>query len=467
MMPIRSCTLPSGGPGFKWGDHGTCYRDRADAERQAEAAHANGYAGDNAIAFDRSVRTVDVDGRMHVEVANLSKANVCPYFGREIPNAQALGLDPSQIYYLYRDPAELAAAAPTFNNLPVLSEHVPVSAADHRPELVVGSTGTDAVFEPPYLRASLVVWASDAISKIESGEQRQLSCAYRYTADMTPGEIDGVRFNGRMRNIVGNHVALVETGRAGSDVIIGDSATMAKKPVPSRHALFVGGAIAAYVQPLLAQDAKIDLRPCVAGITAKNWGDKRAAVLEAVTTATTGKLAQDASLDGLAAVLAALSTTPLAADAAKDEDEKDKPKAEDEDDDEDEKKAKKKADMDDDEDDDEDKVSKKAMDAAILTAAVKSETAAIARMTALRQAEKDVRPIIGEIETAMDSAADVYKLALDHLKVDLTGVPDSAYRALLLALPKPDSKTPIAQDSAASRGALVKMFPGIARIGRA
>jgi hypothetical protein len=47
-MPIQSCTLPGGKKGHKWGGQGKCYRSRAAAERQAEAAYAHGYKGDAA-----------------------------------------------------------------------------------------------------------------------------------------------------------------------------------------------------------------------------------------------------------------------------------------------------------------------------------------------------------------------------------------------------------------------------------
>lgn len=46
-MPIMSCKLPEGGTGFKWGDSGKCYPSRAQAEKQAAAAHANGFVGDD------------------------------------------------------------------------------------------------------------------------------------------------------------------------------------------------------------------------------------------------------------------------------------------------------------------------------------------------------------------------------------------------------------------------------------
>ena len=175
------------------------------------------------FAFDRaSVRTVDVDGRLHVEISNISKAAVNPYIGREIPGAQSLGLHPDRVYMLFRDPTELQKGAHTFNNIPLLSKHIPVSAAEPKKELVVGSTGTDAIFDAPYLKNSLVIWDAIAIAGVDSKEQCELSSSYRYTAVMTPGVYEGVAYDGVMTNLIGNHVALVEVGRAGPDVVVGD-----------------------------------------------------------------------------------------------------------------------------------------------------------------------------------------------------------------------------------------------------
>ncbi len=197
-------------------DAGDLASDRAIVARARVAA--------DGLAFDRgTVRLIDRDGRLHIEVTNISKAAVNGYLGSEIPNWQEMGLEPTKIYQLLRDPKELEAGADTFNNIPVLSEHVQVSATNHRPDLVVGSTGTDAVFDAPYLKNSMVVWSQEAIDGIESGEQRELSCAYRYTPVMEPGNYKGVHYDGRMTAIVGNHVALVSSGRCGNDVLVGDS----------------------------------------------------------------------------------------------------------------------------------------------------------------------------------------------------------------------------------------------------
>lgn len=180
-------------------------------------------ATDWAMALDRSsARAYDADGRMHVDLSHISKATINPYYGREIPDYEKLGLIPDKKYMLLRDPEELAKGARTFNNLPILIKHVPVTAEEHQPELVVGSTGTDSKFKYPYLNNSLVLWAKPAIDGVEDNDKRQLSAAYRYVADMTPGTFEGQRYDGVMRNIVGNHVALVKEGRAGADVVVGD-----------------------------------------------------------------------------------------------------------------------------------------------------------------------------------------------------------------------------------------------------
>lgn len=174
------------------------------------------------FAYDRSMRSSDIDGRLHVDNCRISKANVCPYLGSEIPDGAALGLDMSKVYMLYRDAAELAAAAPTYERAPLMMQHIAVSAENPQKYYVVG-TVANVRFQTPYLVADISVWDAEAIKRIESGEQREISCGYRYKADMTPGTIDGVHYDGIMRKLLCNHVALVEAGRAGPDVMVNDS----------------------------------------------------------------------------------------------------------------------------------------------------------------------------------------------------------------------------------------------------
>jgi len=182
----------------------------------------------DSYALDRaSVRREDDDGHLHVERTPISKANVCEYYGREIPDGvEKLRLEPDRLYKLWRHPEELEKAASSFAGKPLLHVHTPVSADEHPREKVVGTIGDEVKFDAPYLTAPLHVWDGDAIDRIKSDQQREISCGYRYRAYMTPGRTpEGEAYDGVMRDIAGNHVALVEEGRAGPDVVVGDSAS--------------------------------------------------------------------------------------------------------------------------------------------------------------------------------------------------------------------------------------------------
>ena len=160
------------------------------------------------LALDRSVRSYDQDGRLHVAVSHLTKAAVNQYRGAEIPGYDQLGLDPVRIYNLFRHPGELQKAVATFNNIQVLDQHIPVTTADDQRPRVIGSTGTDAAWRAPYIDNSLVFWSDPAIAMIESGQMKELSSGYRYDPVMTPGVYMGQQFDGVMTNIRANHIAL-------------------------------------------------------------------------------------------------------------------------------------------------------------------------------------------------------------------------------------------------------------------
>ena len=385
------------------------------------------------IAQDRSLRSYDQDGRLHVESSNISKATVNPYYGSEIPNYQQLGLEPKKVYYLLRDPEELEKAAPTFNNLPLLSKHIPVSADEPQKEVIAGTTGSDTVFEDGYLKCSLAVWDAEAIAGIESGEQVELSSAYHYTADMTAGEFEGRHYDGVMRDIVGNHVALVDVGRAGRDVVVSDADPFYERKTMKLKA-GAKARIQAAVQPLLAQDA--ELSP-----------DELLQVIGSLTNEV--QTAEDDGED-----LPPKNVENVGTDEDEPEDGENNPAptepeepAEDEEPEAPEGGAPKPA---------QDRaISKMAMDAAIKRA-VEAERQ---RSQALATAQREVAPIVGDV--AMDNAADVYKFALEQSGIDVTGVHPSAYRAMVGMLGKP--KHPMAQDAAKT----AEQFPGLSRIRKA
>ncbi|MGJ2408922.1 DUF2213 domain-containing protein, partial [Salmonella enterica subsp. enterica serovar Paratyphi A] len=120
----------------------------------------------------------------------------------------------------------------------------------------------------------------------------------------------------------------------------------------------------------------------------------------------------------------------------------------------------------DDEDDKEEKVSKSAMDEAIRTSAEAVEKRVRKQFNDIRIAEDEVRPYVGKIAVACDSADKVYRHALDAMKIDIAGLHPSAYRSLLKALPVPStSAAPVttAMDAAA-QDAYSQRFPNAGRL---
>lgn len=460
-MPIESCKLPNGKDGFRWGQHGTCYADRADAERQAAAAHANGYVGD--ISPNRSF---DAEGRMRVEQSNISKAQVRPYFGREIPGNDVLGLSPDHLYMLLCSPEELEKAAPSFRNLPILEDHIHVTADALPQDMIIGSIGSNVEFHAPYLTADTIFWKASAIADIETLAKKQFSCAYAFRAEMTPGDYEGVHYDGIMRDMRGNHLALVKTGRAGTDVVVGDSSpingakTMTKTGVALRKTL---GALF----PKLAMDSAC---PELATATKKTLNvealrKKILAADEALPEADRARIPGeqvDAIVDavlGLEQADPAIEPTVVDEPPAKPDD-KGEPAS----------KA--------------DKI--KALLASKLTpeeiAAVlqivsdelpeKPEgmkpTEVKAAMDSMRadlraayDARIKTRDIIGDV--ACDSAPEIFGMALDKMGVSHAGVTQSAALEALFNLAK--NQRSAAPAVVGDSGATVKQFPGLSRFG--
>lgn len=170
-----------------------------------------------------SARSIDENGFLHVASSHITKAIVNPYYGREIPGWKEAGLDPDHVYYGLRSPEELKKSVPTWQGLPLHIEHH-LDSADAPARLTrVGAVGA-ASWNPPYIDAGLTIWDGTAIEAVADGSFKELSCAYRYDPDFTAGTYEGVDYDFVMRNIRGNHVALVEEGRAGHDVVVADAA---------------------------------------------------------------------------------------------------------------------------------------------------------------------------------------------------------------------------------------------------
>lgn len=398
------------------------------------------------IAMDASARSIDPDGHMRISKSHISKACVNPYMGKEIPGAAALGLDPDKIYYLFRDPVELAKAAPTFANKPILSKHVPVSADEHPSELVVGSIGSEVEFNFPYLDADLCFWTSEAIAGIETNQVRELSCAYRYVPVMVPGVFEGTSYDGVMTQIIGNHLAQVESGRAGSDVFAADK----KLEIPTMKQTKLGKSLIVAlgaISPKLAADAAM---PALVGSLTHKTFDKATVLAGIIAMDAECKEKAETVMDGFeddepeAKEPKEKAKDKKAKDSKEDEEEEEKKKAADA------KKAK----------DDEDRTPVSNMDKA-MDAKLEGFKQGLREANDARRA---VEPVVGTV-IAQDSAEEIYGFALDHLKVERKGVTELAGLKSLFSLASAQAaaskNAPVtfAQDSAG----VAKQFPNASR----
>lgn len=373
------------------------------------------------LALDASVRTMDENGHLRVAKTCISKADVNPYFGREIPGYEALGLDADKIYNLLRDPAELEKAADSFKGKQLLIKHIPVDSSNPEKEYTVGAIGSDIAFDGDRLYSDLTIWDDQAISLIESGKMKELSAGYLYTPDMTPGEYNGIPYDGVMRNILGNHVALVERGRIGKDAVICDELPLPLRKPPTMKTKLKAGAL-----------QKITARFALDENTTEELIEEVAENIEHKPVFDEAKLRELAG-DNYEEIVKLIG-----GEAGQAEDEDDDPKAESE------RKELEETDRDDRDakrDDD-----KPAMDADAIAATVE------ARINAKYAARDAVEQIVGRI--ALDGFSDasaIYAYALNKKGIATDGINEAGLKALVATIRdnKP-APAPVAMDSAPS-----------------
>ena len=336
----------------------------------------------NTVAFDKaSARHYDDNGFLIVDSTVITKAAVNPYYGKEIPDYESLGLDPEKIYNMLRDPAELEKGMHTLGEKQLLIKHIFVSADEPQKESIAGTIGSNLEMVGNDVKGSLTVWDKEAINLIESGKLAELSASYFYDPVMKSGTFNGQPYDGIMTNIRGNHVALVERGRIGRDALVAD----ALPKLMELNMKLKKGAVAkinAKLKTSLAMDADIP-------------NDVLKQIIEEVAEniePTAEDTEEAEKLEG-----------------AEDEDEEEKV-AEDADE----------TETADDEDEEAEKVEPEVKKAAMDAAIKQAENKAVQRVTQLFEARELVKPLVGVV--AMDSAEAVLKHALKKSGIDSDGV---------------------------------------------
>ena len=164
--------------------------------------------------------------------ARACRTGVYEYSGREVDPDNKHGLRDQAIVNVLRDEATVfdKKAVHSFIGKPITDNH-PSEAVnadnwrDHARGVVMG-----AVKDGEYVAFDLLLTDADAIKAVDGGK-RELSNGY--AADLEFGDFeaaDGTKCPVRQAAIRGNHVALVDRGRAGSECRIADAARCVSLP---------------------------------------------------------------------------------------------------------------------------------------------------------------------------------------------------------------------------------------------
>jgi hypothetical protein len=282
------------------------------------------------LTLDKPKRTKD--GFLAVR-AKAARTGVYQYTGREVDPDNSHGLRDKAIVNVLRDDATVfdATAVQSFIGKPVTDDHPAeaVTAAnwrDHARGTIMG-----ALRDGDYLAFDLLLTDAPTIAKVDAGK-RELSNGYGAELEFgTFKAADCTVCDARQSKITGgNHVALVDRGRAGNECAIADgfahcdaitaseldrlkaSITNDRKDGTMPHTLIVDG--------LQVPNVSDEAKACIEKLQGqfKDANEAKDKALADVATLTTDKATLDAKVTTLEKQVADAKLTPAALrDAAK------------------------------------------------------------------------------------------------------------------------------------------------------
>lgn len=165
-------------------------------------------------------KKVDANGYWYIKRNPVSKEGVFPYLGHTISD----DCEPNKIYKVYRPAKTLKESVDSWDNppKPFIDDHEMLgegfTAIDERP---VQGIIYNPVCEDGVLYCDIAVYSEDLKHNIENGK-KELSLGYFCKYTKRRGVFKGEVYDYVQEDMVGNHIALVDAGRCGSDVKVFD-----------------------------------------------------------------------------------------------------------------------------------------------------------------------------------------------------------------------------------------------------
>jgi len=171
-------------------------------------------------------RTYSDEGYMTVP-ATIARTGVQEYLSADIDKSKAPStFEMPERLMVYRPESEVFSkeSMASFANKPVTDNHPPeLLTSENVRQYSVGTSDSSIDRSGDMMTTTLRIMDADAIKSIEGG-RCQLSNGYHCDIDWTEGITPtGVKYDAIQRNIRGNHIALVDAGRAGPVCSLADS----------------------------------------------------------------------------------------------------------------------------------------------------------------------------------------------------------------------------------------------------
>ena len=191
--------------------------------------------------FPETERSYTTEGYLIVP-ATISRPGTQVYRASElVPSLDKLPghIKPTDNITVYRPPEEVfkPESVNSFKNIAVTNNHPPefLNSKNHK-TYSIGIVLSDVLADEKHVQGTIKVTDYDAVNEIKAGKV-DISAGYHSNVTFEEGVTpDGENYQAIQRDIIGNHVAVVMRGRAGSEVCLADGLDDPSKESENRAA---------------------------------------------------------------------------------------------------------------------------------------------------------------------------------------------------------------------------------------
>lgn len=156
--------------------------------------------------------------------ARVARTGIYDYAGVEVDPENKHGLRDKAVVKVFRPGDEVFSrdSLASFIGKPITDDHPREAVTADNWRQHARGTIMGAVRDGEYVAFDYLLTDADAIRSVDAGK-RELSNGYATDLEFTPGTFNGQTYDAVQRSIRGNHLALCDRGRAGSECAIMDS----------------------------------------------------------------------------------------------------------------------------------------------------------------------------------------------------------------------------------------------------